>query len=489
MITLNNILKRLEVFAGEHKFINTFSFGSPEDLDKQEGVQYPLMHTIQIGSSYEQDANKKTYNLSIVFADRPNGESDKVGYQAEVQSDMEQVGEDLLSDIANGGNIFTQDELFGWDSAGIEYFDEDDNNTLSGAVLTISLTVPYTLDSCGLPLSSITPSSSECADASVENSDASYSVNVASGGSLVLPDTSITNSDDSFTTSTPSTIEYSIPDIVVKATDGSNNTDTIATIPYVVDGYTHGKLKVLDQSNVLAGSVRIGKWIKVLGADITSVSEDSTHVYITPTVPVCPTPSGICYQSPMVSQTTSYRTGDEGWQIANGVWDRTDPTYPIHKAKLDLDAANPYITLENNNAFGNTSRFTDEAGVAAVTGSNTSSGLVIDNLTGYMWYGIKSSTMDWEDAIDGAVASTQGGYSDWYIPPKNIYDELMSIGVYSTELPGFNNTDINKNWTASTIASVTTQAYVYYSSGSEIYGYKLTKTNNTYYYVMVRKHY
>jgi len=489
VLTLNNIVKRLETFAANHHFINTFSFGSPEDIDKTDGVEYPLMHVIQIGSTLDAEGNKKTYDLSIVFADRPTESSDKVGHQVQVQSDMEQCAEDLLNDIHSGGVIFSASELWGIDSNGIEYFDEDNTNTLSGAILSIGLTVPYQLDACALPITGYVPTSTDCPDATVENSDQSYQVNVASGGTLVLPNSTIRNSDTSWSTSIPATSNLTLADFPIKATDGSDVVSTLLSTPYDPDGYTHPKMKIVDQNDVSSGGARIGKIIKIVGADITDVAETSTHINITPTVPVCPTPSGICYQSPIVSQTTSYRTGDEGWQIANGVWNRTDPSYPTHKSKLDLSAANPYITLENNNAFGNKSRFTDEAGVAAVTGSNTSSGLVIDHLTGYMWYGIKSSTTDWDGAIDGALASTQGGYSDWHIPPKNIYDELMSIGVYSTELPGFNNTDINRNWTASTISTITTNAYIYYSSGSEIYGYRLVKTNSTYYYVMVRKHY
>jgi hypothetical protein len=489
MLTLNNVLKRLENFASSHKFINTFSFGSPEDIDKTDGVEYPLMHVVQIGSTHDGDAKKKTYEFSIVFADRPTESNDKVGYQAEVQSDMEQCAEDLLNDIYNGGNIFTQDENFGIGSNGVEYFDEDDTNTLSGAVLTISITVPYRLDACALPLDSITPTSTTCADATVENSDQSYQVNVASGGTLVLPDSSIRNSDNSWNTDIPATTNITLADFPIKGFNSAAATDTIVTVPYDPNGYTHGKLRVYDQNDSIEGYGRVAKDIKILGADITSVTESSTQILITPTVPVCPTPSGICYQSPMVSQKTSYRTGDEGWQITNGIWNTTDPTYPDHKAKLDMSAADPFVTMAANNAFGNTSRFTDEAGVASTANTNTSSGLVIDHLTGLMWYGIASAGMTWNDAIDAAVASTQGGYSNWYLPPKTISDDLLKVGANTTGVPGFMISDINLNWTGSTRVAITTFAYVYYGSGSEIYGYHIAKTNNTYRYVMVRRHY
>ena len=488
-LTLNNVLKRLEVFASNHHFINTFSFGSPEDIDKTDGVQYPLMHVIQNGSNKDYNDNKKTYDLSIVFADRPTESSDKVGHQAQVQSDMEQCAEDLENDIRNGGVIFSNSELWGIDSNGIEYFDEDNSNSLSGGVLSIGITVPYPLNSCAIPITGYTPTSTECADATVENSNASYQVNVASGGTLVVPDTPITNSNDTFAAVTPSTIEYSIPDIIVKGTDSADAVTTIATIPFAVAGYTHTKIKVLDQSDVQAGTGRVAKNIKIVGADVTSVTESATEILVTPTVPVCATPSGICYQSAILSQVTSYRTGDEGWQIANSIWDTTDPTYPIHKARLDFDAADPFFTMLADNAFGNRSRFTDEAGTAAVKKVSTSSGLVIDHLTGLMWYAIASGQVDWNTAIDTPLASSQSGYTDWYLAPRHFIDNINPSAAATDGVPGFRVADMNDAWTATTISASTGRAYIYYSTSSIIVGYFTTKISAIRNYVMVRQHY
>ena len=49
-------------------------------------------------------------------------------------------------------------------------------------------------------------------DASVNNSDSSYTASVASGGTLALPDITVSNSDDSYSVTSPSVINVEVPD-------------------------------------------------------------------------------------------------------------------------------------------------------------------------------------------------------------------------------------------------------------------------------------
>ena len=89
-------------------------------------------------------------------------------------------------------------------------------------------------------------------------------------------------------------------------------------------------------------------------------------------------------------QTTSYRTGDDGYyQFGRGAG---------------------FSTLTCNNPFGNTNRFTDTLG-----GQTYSDDIVVDWLTGLMWYRVPTSGT-WNQAIDGAEAATTGGYTDWFLP-------------------------------------------------------------------------
>ncbi len=61
MITLDNIITKLEEFATDNFFIESFSYGSPSDADLDKFEKYPLMHVVYTGASYGQGT--KTYNL------------------------------------------------------------------------------------------------------------------------------------------------------------------------------------------------------------------------------------------------------------------------------------------------------------------------------------------------------------------------------------------------------------------------------------------
>lgn len=105
-------------------------------------------------------------------------------------------------------------------------------------------------------------------------------------------------------------------------------------------------------------------------------------------------------------QTTSYRTGDDG--------------------DLEAGRATSFTVLASNNPFGNTNRFTDELG-----GQTYTNNIVIDwstyngsNVLGYRRTP-SATTVNWNNAIDGAVAVSIGSYTTgWRL--TNIR-ELMNI--------------------------------------------------------------
>jgi len=166
----------------------------------------------------------------------------------------------------------------------------------------------------------------------------------------------------------------------------------------------------------------------------------------------CPAASGIAYKRPSNDgQTVSYRTSDDGWHLVNGTYDYTPPAYPESYAQLDTADATPFITLLNNNAYGNKNRFTDINGLQ-VYGDN----LVIDHLTGLMWYTVHSSG-SWNTAIDAAASSTQASYTDWRLPSDQ---ELTSIDnkafTFAFNYPPMNITATTL-WTSTTYAASTTK--------------------------------
>lgn len=142
-------------------------------------------------------------------------------------------------------------------------------------------------------------------------------------------------------------------------------------------------------------------------------------------------------QPTRTGQTTSYRTGDDG--------------------DLELGLGTAFSTLSCNNIFGNTNRFTDETGAQTYTNN-----FVLDHLTGLMWYRVSTSGT-WNQAIDGSLASTRGGFTDWFLPNKN---QIITICNYSsTMITNYSPFNININsvatrlWTSTTDPNGTTSAF------------------------------
>ena len=156
MITFNNIVSKFEEFCDTHFFIKTFSYGSPSDVDLEKFEDYPLLHLVYTGGDYNSP-KAKTYNLEVYILSLPPSKADKVEYQKESISDAEQVAEDILADIQNGGNIFQFGYHYDLINASVTPLEEEKSNALAGCLLDIAISVPYTYDSCNAPLRGVDP--------------------------------------------------------------------------------------------------------------------------------------------------------------------------------------------------------------------------------------------------------------------------------------------------------------------------------------------
>jgi hypothetical protein len=141
-------------------------------------------------------------------------------------------------------------------------------------------------------------------------------------------------------------------------------------------------------------------------------------------------------------QTTSYRTGDDG-DLQEG---------------RNVD----FFTLAENNPFGNTNRFTDELGGSTYTNNIVIDWSTYDGSTVSGWRRTSNGVnINWNDAIDGALAVSIGTFTTgWRLP--NSY-ELYLIIIMSS-LRGLNYAPFNINandiyWTSTTSHPATTSAY------------------------------
>jgi len=139
-------------------------------------------------------------------------------------------------------------------------------------------------------------------------------------------------------------------------------------------------------------------------------------------------------------QVTSFRTGDDGdFEYGRGV---------------------SFTGLTCNNPFNNSNRFTDQLG-----GQTYSDDIVVDWLTGLMWYRIPTTLLNWNSAIDGALASTQGGFTDWALPNVNQLVSICNFPIVTNALLNyfpFNiaiTSNVDRIWTSTTLGNTSTSAY------------------------------
>jgi len=115
-----------------------------------------------------------------------------------------------------------------------------------------------------------------------------------------------------------------------------------------------------------------------------------------------------------------------------------------------------FFTLDCNNSFGNTNRFTDTAGTQLYDGTGGSlNNIIIDHLTGLMWRRNFQGAADQDVAAATADAATSGGFTDWRL--CNI-KELMTVLNYASfnlmSYAPFNVTAVanQRVWTSTTRA-------------------------------------
>jgi len=215
-----------------------------------------------------------------------------------------------------------------------------------------------------------------CPVADVENSDASYTTTVVSGGTLVLPDTQINvNSVDEGDVVSVKTIDVNLEDS--------------------------------------------------LGAPVVPTSVGLVGNTLTIEVPSGGSPSGVLFQFPHCSRYTSFRDGDEGWRLQNGWYDYTPPSNPATIAELDNSiGANFFYQLKNPlvvNGVSSVRRFVDVDGGQTWSATGNKNLVFIDKLTGLMYTrtDLDGTNTTWNNAIDGALSHSivvnSITYDDWYL--------------------------------------------------------------------------
>lgn len=183
--------------------------------------------------------------------------------------------------------------------------------------------------------------------------------------------------------------------------------------------------------------------------------------------------SGVLFKTIEPSQYTSYRTGDEGWRVQNGFFDYTPPSNPAAVAELDFSSPNFFNVLKNNlvvNGVSSKTRFVDVNGVQTFSATGNANLVVIDKLTGRMYYRTTSTSANWSGLIDAALAFSvtvnSVVYDDWYLASYNEYTNSIhhfaGISPFNDTLTGIQLFPTSNNhFTSTTDPNNTANAYLY----------------------------
>jgi hypothetical protein len=261
----------------------------------------------------------------------------------------------------------------------------------------------------------------EAPDATVENSNASYTDTVVSGGTLVLPDITVTDSDGSTFT------QPSVENVVCTL---SPDTD-------------------LEVNGTLEGTFAAGSTIEVNITDgVNPVTPNDVTVVgdvVTIEVPAA-TPAPVGATLMKTGQTTSYRTGDDG--------------------DIEAGRATDFFTLASNNPFGNTNRFTDELGGSTYTNNIVIDWSTYDGATVLGYYKVLSGNITWNQAIDECLVLSVGTFNTGWrlINRKELFNLINhSLGAVFNYFPiSISGATL---WTSTTWASITTSAFTVTNTG------------------------
>jgi hypothetical protein len=203
---------------------------------------------------------------------------------------------------------------------------------------------------------------------------------------------------------------------------------------------------------------------------------------------------GIGYNYPLFSgQEQIYRTWDDKYvednvftaavRLANGLKPR------------NWLAAGSFDTLINNNAFGNTLRFTDSVGAQNADGTGGSIvDYAIDHLTGLGYYLVFTGNgNDWNARIDGGPLLSVGGFSDFFLPSMPILESINQMNSTLNSSLGYWPFTKNGNpavtfWVSSTTVRNNSANQISLGNSSGVFS-SVTKSGTVAFNFYCRKHY
>lgn len=143
-LTYKRVIDLLELFQQTSVRMNSFGYGSLVDFGTNPEMTptYPLLFVVP--QSMTMDENTTTYNLSIIFADRMNDNTDN---DISIISDMTLEARQLLSEIKRG---FLRDYIETELPTELQPFKERFNDYVAGVALNLNIITFEDINACVL---------------------------------------------------------------------------------------------------------------------------------------------------------------------------------------------------------------------------------------------------------------------------------------------------------------------------------------------------
>lgn len=173
MVTYNQIINIVKDFCSNHKQINSFYSGQTANFQASPTNEYPAVIMLPQPSSVVENLISLNFNIFVTdLLIESNSNLD------EIYSDTLLIASDLISYLMNYDTIDIYVENNG---ASLQPFEAKFDDYLAGWMINLTIQVPYTANSCIVPLKPVVILS-ETKPGDVDDPDIGDPIDIGGGG-------------------------------------------------------------------------------------------------------------------------------------------------------------------------------------------------------------------------------------------------------------------------------------------------------------------
>ena len=146
-LTLNQVVKRIETIALNHKQLRSFYFGKTTEFLNEKGIVYAGCFLQDTGIVFDLAGKVTNYSFKMFLLDLVNVSNNAKENESEVWSDMVSVSEDLLALI----DYSTYTDWRVTQSNPAFLVSEEFSDMNGGVSVDFTISVQYVKDVCAVP--------------------------------------------------------------------------------------------------------------------------------------------------------------------------------------------------------------------------------------------------------------------------------------------------------------------------------------------------